>query len=359
MPALHSLDDTVANIPGILGFFPSNPSLVIMCFDVLDQPDTDIDRSDDRSDHRVHASLGPTLHIGDLDDDEIYPQIGEIIATHRTRSDHAHGFELVVITTEKIDQAMDIDATLREHLPNPSLSLHVDTWLSEEMMTCIYAHPDLATEHMAGWRGRIGTIAAAVTTTARGTDHAGQELPELSREDAAALFATREGVDVIPARDYFDDQMAAHMFFELNQMLGSNPGDTGYDAARVTDMLTELLRRRPRAQGLRDAVIAMLERTSTAGTIPPAQIEDLLLKLARSTTDAHVRANALSIWVIMRAHRGIDRHSNLALRAALADDPKHNLADLLFQGCNIGKLSEMAVLAVENARETYRDIAGQ
>ena len=150
--------------------------------------------------------------------------------------------------------------------------------------------------------------------------------------------------------------MATYMFFELEQILHTNPGDAGYDTARVTDLLIELLRRRPEAQGLRDAVIGMLEATHATGTIPPEQIEDMLLDLARSTTDAHVRANALVIWVILRAHRGTERHCNLALKAAVTDDPTHTMAGLILQGYQMGKLTEVTALVIEGARQSYRDI---
>lgn len=334
LTAISSPGALLANIPGILGFYPMESVVFTAMF---------------QKEHSHSFELGPVIRVG-LDELKYLPDISRALAAADT--DMVFAF---VIASEINSLASETAVDLLFENSRPELMDIVACWVTSGIYSGETYHlafgppPDALEEDTSGFRGwengRIPPITEAAATQSM---LRGGFLPEVTRDEAFAVF------------DHGNPEISSHNLHELNRRtyaeaaelmkgISEEPGNL----ESVIAAFGELLKRctgKKLAEVLsegellghagaylctpltRDAVLHFfIEEPTNAATVA--------LALAK-TFDGLVRANALCLYSLAVVTMNLGMKANPALEAALRTRPGHNLGVLLRQGLNEGRFEE-------------------
>lgn len=232
--------------------------------------------------------------------------------------------------------------------------------------------PDTADEWGWGDALHAGVVSSVVASPAMRPLLNHGVLPELDRADIYEHFdpvsladtatcnrvagpAHRRGVElmelaqVAPSLARTDIERACDMFLaapaaglldtELSMLL-----DDLFDHEEDLELLAALLTR----NRLRDCLIV-------DAMTSPRRAGALLLAAARNFT-GEIRANALCLWAMVAVTQQLQPWAAVALQRAEEEVPGHQLASLLGEAMELGKLDELVEAASKGCRETWFDL---
>lgn len=328
--------EILANVPGILGFYPEE-SLVLATF--FRKGDT------------AHHTLGPVLRV-DLDDVDLLPDIAT--ALEPVEPDLIFAF---IITADSSSIHVDLmaerlfEAGEQERIGVTACWITTGIFSGEPYHLAFGPAPGKLTyqgAELPGWtEGRIPPVVQAAAT--RKMLEAGQ-LPEPNRTEAYSHF--RRGNPNAGAREIMQMQNRSLLrsgeimralerandgrayrstlsfFADLLDQADPDSSPAGQSLLADVWMLSDVASYLHTAL-LRDSVIHLcVER-------PHAAME-LLLATAR-TFDGVVRSNALCLYALSALSVGLPARAVTAVTTALEVSPGHSLSTLLCQGLREGR----------------------
>ena len=333
--------DLIANIPGILGFYPTESVVFTVMF-----------REGDSTRH----TLGPVIRVN-IDELDLLPDIGRAIES--TESDLIFCF---IITENPSDEwrerIVDTLFSTAESGTIPITACWITTGIYSGEIYQLAFGP--APEELGGaggglpdWeQGRIAPVTGAVAT--RNLLEHGQ-LPEATRTDAYAVFdrdnrfLTDDGIRELGAQ-------AQRRGDDLLRAIRNDPDGGAFDAVleefeSILDRVTlsanrstvATLLRKPGV--LRDAaayLTSVLLRDSILhhSVDNPRAAADLFMAVAK-TFDGSIRCNALCLYSIAVIRQNLGMKAIPALDAALHTDPDHSFSGLLRHGLADGQFDTM------------------
>lgn len=333
--------DLIANIPGILGFFPTESVVFAAMFQ-------------ERTTTRY--TLGPVVRI-DVDELHLLTDVGK--ALEAVDADLIFSF----VITEKA-ASIEIEEIVEELFVTAESGIIDITacWITtgiysgENYQLAFGPTPDEINSTCTGlseWEhGRVSPVTQAAATRNM-LEHG--HLPEINRSDAYAAFdrgnrfLTPEGIGDLSAQ-------AKAMGDDILQAIRNEPDGSAYDAA-LDEFSNIILRARtPRR---RSSVNVLLQRPGllrdTAAYLTsvllrdsvlhhcasnPALAADLFMAVAK-TFDGAVRSNALCLYALAVINLNLGMKAIPALDAALADNPGHSFSGLLRHGLIEGQFDSM------------------
>lgn len=369
--ALQSPGQLLANLPGILGFYP-HESVVFVAFH--------------RTDATHRFTLGPVLRI-DLDDLALLPDVGRALG--ETECDLVFSFLITRRDGEEVEMVVDrlFDAADSGEVDIRACWLTRGILTGEQYRIVFGPRPveELAEDDTTAWGA--GTIAPVVRAQAmvpllehgqlpeltrqEAFDHFARFNPHLSADDADQLagFAHRYAAELVEAIRGEQDRNAStgprrpvsgsvlrgliddHALL-LEELTGRRNGDGESAGELMADEETLLAAAVLLADSLlRDAVLVdVLHR--------PAAAADLFLAVAR-TFDGQIRANALAYYALAAVRMKLSMRAIPALTAALREVPGHSLSSLVLQSCRAGAFEEVLDAAARGSRIVRDRYAGE
>ncbi|WP_080796841.1 DUF4192 domain-containing protein [Corynebacterium pacaense] len=327
--------DLLANIPGILGFYPRESVVFTAMY---------------RKPRSYRFELGPVIRV-DLDELRYLPEISS--ALNSAEVDMVFAF---VIGPDTASATCDQAVEQLFESSEPELLDIAACWVtpgiySGEVYQLAFGPPPEALENdpsgLSDWEnGRIPPITEAAATRSM---LSGGHLPEVTRDEAFAAF------------DRGNTHLTPHVIHELESQVEVDAGElmqgvfiTGEEFfAHAIDRFGVLV---DRCEGLTMAetlvdtemlgqAAAYLVNPLTRDAVMhffverPAAASDLGFAIAK-TFDGVVRANALCLYSLAVVRRNLGMKTNPALEAALRTAPGHNLSVLLRHGLNEGRFDE-------------------
>ncbi len=347
--SLHSPGQLLANIPGILGFYP-HESLIFVAFHHTPTA------------HRY--TLGPVLRI-DLSDLHLLPDVGT--ALHAADSDLIFAF---LVTEEGPARRQEIIDLLFDAAEAGEPDIQA-CWVSGGILTGEPYHlgfgpaPGPGTGEGSTWEH--GVIAPVTQAPAMSPLIEQGQLPELTREEAFDHFARFNPALPIEKADQLEDFAARHAE-ELVRAITKGQDGEQILPALLDDhalLLTELAEGGTSPEDLGVELMADEETlTGTAVLLSDSLLRDALLgeSLHRPATAAalflavartfggQVRANALALYALVALELRLSMRAVPALVAALEEVPGHQLSTLVLQSCRVGAFSEVLAAADRGSR---------
>lgn len=345
----------IANVPGILGFYPHEAAVVMtVCAD-----------GDDG------YVMGPVIR-GDLNQID---GLADVIAS----LEPAAPIELAVavIVTDDIDSpaaraaqeelfcAADTQGRALLHA-----CWHVPEIVTDATYTLLFGpHSD-----EPGWRtGRVGNVA---TSEAMTPHLASGILPVADQHVIDEYFALRPVANGAALAEQADlIHQGVQRIADANRR--ADDGDTGAlvlmlrtietalalaperaivdvdhdDAPRLADLVADAEAR----SALYGALTSARARDALIATVldAPASAAGVLLAVARETNHPLIRANALSLWAMIAVDQGSSTWAQAAARAALATAPRHNLANMIRTILRQGDGGKLVPLARRGCEDTW------
>ena len=315
---------TLANIPGVLGYYP-HQSIIFVTF------------RHHRDDTHSRWALGPTLRI-DIDSLDALPEVGEVLTAEH--ADVVLAFIIGRFPTQDGTTLDEITTTLAQaadtHIVPIDACWHATTITNNGTYQLRFEQTPSLTDRglpTAGWRhGRIADIPTAQATQQLLADG---DLPELTRDDCFTAFdkaATdpttwrdrASNVANLAAQLAVDAQCCPSQFqawfttletelIRLEQPLPTPPGP-GADIIDTCAAMLSITR-------IRDAAInLLLDHDRAART--------LALEVARHF-DAPIRTEALCVFALCALGRHNTPKVLHALMVARAEQPNHTLTRYL------------------------------
>ena len=315
---------TLANIPGVLGYYP-HQSIIFVTF------------RHHRDDTHSRWALGPTLRI-DIDSLDALPEVGEVLTAEH--ADVVLAFVIGRFPTQDGTTLDEITTTLAQaadtHIVPIDACWHATTITNNGTYQLRFEQTPSLTDRglpTAGWRhGRIADIPTAQATQQLLADG---DLPELTRDDCFTAFdkaATdpttwrdrASNVANLAAQLAVDAQCCPSQFqawfttletelIRLEQPLSTPPGP-GADIIDTCAAMLSITR-------IRDAAInLLLDHDRAART--------LALEVARHF-DAPIRTEALCVFALCALGRHNTPKVLHALMVARAEQPNHTLTRYL------------------------------
>lgn len=329
---LKTPGELLANVPGILGFYPSESLVFITLF------------------HQQTATrfdLGPVLRI-DIDHPQLLNEVGKTL-THLNP-------DLTFCFIVSADHPLDKIEEIAEHL------FRINKKDAPEIIGCWYTKGifsgepyqlvfgpteealDVCDYGISKWE--VGTIAPIMSAIATSKLLENGQLPEASRSDAYSVFEeTSEFLSLEEIQDL--RERASRLGHDIEEAIECDPLGGAYEAAldkfqelidqlkTYEDSLTaEMIMQKPEL--LRDGG-AFFSRIILRDSIlhhcveSPRQTAALCLAIGR-TFSGEIRANALCLYALSVIALDLGMKAIPALDAALRSAPRHNLSDLLRRG---------------------------
>lgn len=327
--------EIIANIPGVLGFYPEE-SLIITTFF----------REGESSSH----TLGPVLRIN-LDEADLLPDIAD--ALEPVAPDLILAF-IISGAPDSAEVAVLVDRLL-DGAENGSLDV-LACWtatgiFSGEPYHRVFGPPPRDLEDVAEspeWvSGRIPEVVRAAAT--RKMLEAGQ-LPEVNR-NAAYSFFDRGNPRIDPEETALLQRRSSFFSRETIREVAETPGGFAYRSVldSISDLLHDIAGKRDldeqwvagEADLLCEAASCLhtsLLRDSLIHFCAQRPQESMVLFLAVARTfDGLPRSNALCLYAIAALSAGLSARAVPAVAAALETTPGHNLSVLISQGLRAGK----------------------
>lgn len=362
---LQSPGQLLANLPGILGFYP-HESVIFVAFHQGASP------------HRF--TLGPVLRI-DLDDLALLREVGTTLTD--TDCDLVFAFVITQCDRGHVEQVVD---RLFEAAENGEVDIQA-CWMARNILTGepyrIAFGPEPVedpddvdqTDRSAWGSGEIAPVSQAQAMTPL-LEHG--QLPELTRQEAFdhfVRFNPHLSVDDADQLEGFAHRHAADLVAVIRGE--RRPHGPGFarrgnasweilrslldDHALLLDELAEEKRHTGEITGrlmadeetlvgvavllsdslLRDAVLVDTLRR-------PGAAVDLFLAVAR-TFGGEIRANALSYYALAAVQMRLSMRAIPALTAALQEMPGHSLSALVLQSCRAGAFEEVLSAAARGS----------
>lgn len=331
-----------ANIPGILGYYPSE-SLIFLAFE-------------SSGNHKY--TLGPVLRL-DLADVRYAYDAGDAMRC----SGASFALALIVSERSTADDLRDLVASLQQLCQCDVVPIAA-TWWCEAIRTGTPYHLlDASSVEVAG-RWEHGTIGAVSASLSMKELVAEGELPELSREEAKHALGTWNEALTVSTRlkltqrawkrarareaDHPESyvlgwpECAQDLRAAITQVASSRHGHTCKALEAIETVASWLA-----ITKFRDA--AMLQFLEE-----PEQGACCALIVANSTIGP-IRANAYCAYAVCLLERGACPQVPLALELAREAAPEHRLAGLLSNGLVVGA----AELLIESVKEGGRMTIGQ
>ena len=315
---------TLANIPGVLGYYP-HQSIIFVTF------------RHHRDDTHSRWALGPTLRI-DIDSLDALPEVGEVLTAEH--ADVVLAFIIGRFPTQDGTTLDEITTTLAQatdtHIVPIDACWHATTITNNGTYQLRFEQTPSLTDRglpTAGWcHGRIADIPTAQATQQLLADG---DLPELTRDDCFTAF-DKATIDPTTWRDRasnvanlaaqlaVDAQCCPSQFqawfttletelIRLEQPLPTPPGP-GADIIDTCAAMLSITR-------IRDAAInLLLDHDRAART--------LALEVARHF-DAPIRTEALCVFALCALGRHNTPKALHALMVARAEQPNHTLTRYL------------------------------
>ena len=332
--------ELIANIPGLLGFYPEE-SLVVQGF--YAKPDGSVE-------------IGPTVRV-DLSAELPCTEIDRYLENAQC-SFHV-GF---VITAEATDNPGPEGISGRQHREwyrSLNEAMVADTpalqacWIVDETRQGANYHLlfDGSAEQESTGSGcwQRGKVASVTASPAMRPWRQRNELPSLTRSEA---FAYLLGDD--PDRSKAERAERTHRV----QWIADAPGGVlGYAASDAENLLAGISHNEVTATELQkeedilEKVGTWMSRTSLRDEVMepmvsnPLPAQELLIATARSLT-GEPRANALAILAVIFLELGKNLNASQALTEALDEDPGHNLSQLLFAAMS-ARAEDAALAAIK------------
>lgn len=328
--------ELLANLPGILGFFPRE-SLVLTTFNRI--PDS------------RRYLLGPVLRL-DLGDVRALEEVGQVL--ERQEPDLTFGF---LISAREDTEVEELARELFEHCNNGPLDITA-CWTTREVLTgetyqLVFGpgEDELTSilRHHEDWRdGHIAPVAAAVAMEPLLRNG---QLPELNRDDAHdyfnrfnPLFDAAEAT----ALESFAARHAAELCERINREAESGEAEA---LSTIIADFTLLLEENEEIGADTESLMAAEEKLLTFGVyLAESLLRDAVLgvglkyqraSLAFSLAVARtfggtIRANALSFYAVVAISAQLSMQAVPALLAAQREVPGHTLSALLLDGAQMG-----------------------
>lgn len=332
--------ELIANIPGLLGFYPEE-SLVVQGF--YSKPDG-------------NAEIGPTVRVDlsaelpcteiirYLDNAECSFYLGFIITAEASVDPGPEGISG--------RQHREWYRSLTESMGADSSALQA-CWIVDETRQGANYHLllDSTAEQDSSGSGcwQSGEVASVTAAPAMRPWRQRNELPSLTRREA---FAYLLGDD--PDRS---EAERAERTRRVQWIADAPGGVLGYAASDADDLLAGISYNELTAEDLQkeedilEKVGTWLSRTSLRDEVlepmvsNPLPAQELLIATARSLT-GKPRANALAILAVVFLELGKNLNASQALTEALDEDPGHNLSQLLFAAIS-ARAEETALAAIK------------
>ncbi|MGP6175476.1 DUF4192 domain-containing protein [Corynebacterium sp. A21] len=327
-----------ANIPGILGFYPTE-SIILMTFGTVAETGS--------------YALGPVWRL-DVSD---RPALSDLCGT--LNAENIDRVEILIVSTNDQDRASALHTLRAQDCPI------ANCWLTTEISTG--APYELAFSRIQGVpaqiTGQIAQISQSITM--RKMVSAGHR-PEPTRAEAFAAFDRQdtwlpEGAsEALEARaqeraaalwhdetaEAADKGAVAALLAEFDQMIRTAEETTTTADSYMVDQECLTLAATVLAHSMsRDAI--MVEAIHR-----PAPVMSIMLATARTCTGI-IRANALSVYAVAAATTDLAIQPQAALTAAQDEIPGHTLSSLIMEGYNAGAF-RMTAEAIKRGSELTR-----
>lgn len=335
--------EILANIPGLLGYYPHESLVFVTCVK--------------NSENRI--ALGPVLRL-DISDARHLPDVDQALSV--VEPEFVMGF--VVASRLSAEQIED----LRDYLSQLSQCgiLHLDgCWITTDIATsqryrALFLGDDVQrwADKDRGWReGKISQVSASFTSQA--LLECG-ELPAISRGEAFHYFeATGEQLEdldveslhqsaLIRAQAIKNDKQQGHdLINQLRVILMSaceSPADTHY----LEDAQLNVVREIFSDSFLRDLCLSEFLEQPEAARHVTREVAQL--------SSGNIRANALCVYAISCCSTPLSPRIPIALASALDDSPDHRLSRLLLAGYQTGELSRVYEAVQEGVQQTWNSL---
>jgi len=341
----NDLGALLAEIPGILGFYPTD-SLVVLGL-----------VHEEGTRHRI----GPVVRC-DLDADAVR----ETAAAIETLDLHAHFAVLVTPTLT------DDHVNLLDLLPEVSAAWHTAEILTDDPVMMVRHDPDLAPNTVAAWQTTtVGPVHEANST--RALLARGGHL-SLTREAVVAPYAfapklmpAELGEKIAELVEFYSRSLAyaeaagglnqetADMISGLRYRIASEPADD--DQPSWPEMITA------------DADLYARARTALSGEYPaardlligealdyPRAMRPVLKMLARTCISPTERANAFCLLAMIDHDSGPGTDAGLLLQMAREADNSHHLTVLLTEALGLGKITHVIAVVHRGVEATRNDV---
>ena len=339
----------IANVPGLLGFYP-HESLVVLAFDQSETSTTsfnltyvsrlDIEDTDglDSTFAVVHANSPDLVWVVFVSDGRHLPGFDACVARIDTTA-HDHGVA--------IDAGWALD--------------QITTGAEYELVISGTTEPKKGSAMSEQWvKGRVGDVSGAYAVDA--IVRAGESL-HASREEVFNTFAygnplnhqseikhkriAREAKDKATAirhgAGYFEAAEEFQAIITAATIDADKKKTVGVEAIMASKTALTQAAVFFGAKTTRDLVMAFVP------TYPEA-VRDISLAVARSF-HGFIRENALCVYALAMVQLDAIQMAVPAVRVAIAENPRHELADILSQGFFAGIYRQLLASCVESSHQ--------
>lgn len=330
---LHSHGDVLANMPGMLGYFPTDSLVLVFYTDSDDIDCADLDRDGD-----TVATLGPITRI-DLDDaiDQLTDNAWEFLAL-------AHQHDLIAVAAYIIGTGntalQQAEAITAELCGNPLFPQLLSVVVTDNITTgtvyrTVYTHPKV---YSGTAQGRISNVATSATM--RDMINRSGAVPDTHRDDITArLNSTAHGInaedypqllfDVASFSAYETSIVALQRTYETATRGIGNAGDIAAIRAGLQCFTTP---------ALRDPLLAaLMEAPNSQHSLVFAET------LMRAVPEEwHATRAQITSTVALCAHNaGLTGFAHSAAKHAAELAPDNNYVSLILQVFDIGRANEL------------------
>lgn len=333
--------DLIANIPGILGFFPAESVVFTAMF---------------REGTGTRFSLGPVVRI-DLHELHLLPDVGT--ALDAVKPDLIFCFAI----TEKATSVVIEDIVEQLFITAESGIIDITAcWITtgiysgETYQLAFGPAPEELTSTCTGLRdwehGRVAPVTQAAATQNM-LDHG--HLPEITRSDAYAAY-DRNNRYLTDAGHLDLSAQAKTRGDEILDAIRNDPSGRAYDAA--LEHFADLMQR-ARTPRRHDGLVALLQKPGllrdTGAYLTSVLLRDSILHhcadnpqvaadlflAAAKTFDDTIRSNALCLYAVAVIKLNLGMKAIPALDASLITSPDHSFSGLLRHGLIEGQFDSM------------------
>ncbi|MGP6173639.1 DUF4192 domain-containing protein [Corynebacterium sp. A21] len=329
----------IAELPGILGFYPEN-SLVVAAFTQAE-------------DAQTRYSMGPVMRL-DLGDLKAVSEVAEYL--DGLSSDMVLAFVIAPETPDDINDQLS-------PLPNLVAAWQVPYAVTNEHFTMIFSDGALGKRTSIRWMaGTVAPVHAAAST---------RQL--LTASDGIALTRSEVIQRLTYAPELLDHAFDMLVVIATDQHRSDleTAQAAGPDAYRtlIGTLVTQLRAALTAEDDTDEFILALasacmdadhpLLRDIALGALMehPAAARELVLTVARTNRDTAVRANALAAYVATGVKLGTATDACMAMDVALAGAPGHTLASLVSDAVIHG-VHEPLIEAVERGAAMATEQAG-
>ncbi|AIG12075.1 DUF4192 domain-containing protein [Corynebacterium pseudotuberculosis] len=335
--------EILANIPGLLGYYPHESLVFVTCVK--------------NSEKRI--VLGPVLRL-DISDARHLPDVDQALSA--VNPEFVMGF--VVTSRLSAEQIED----LRDYLSQLSDCgvLRLDgCWITTEITTsqqyrALFLGDDAQrwADKDSDWReGEISQVSASFTSQA--LLECG-ELPAISRGEAFYYFeATGEQLEDVEVASL--QQRAA----ERAQAIKGD-GQQGHDLVnQLHVILMDVCASTTNTHCLKEAQLSLIREIFSNSFLRDLCLSEFLehpeatRRLAREVAQSspgNIRANALCVYAINCCSSPLSPRIPIALANALDEQPDHRLSRLLLTGYQAGELARVYAAVQKGVRQTWSSL---